>query len=251
MRNPHNRMIDGMPSHRCARCRLIQVDCLCGLIPRVSTRTRVVVVLHEREDRKTSNTGRLAVRCLPNSDVVIRGGFDHATPVPSWTDHGDPVLLFPHPDARPLAFWKDSPRPVTLIVPDGTWRQAQRVRRRVLGLGTVPCAFVSREAPSGYRLRHTWDPRRLSTLEAIAEALWILEGPTGSDVREALLRIFQVMVERSMRVRYPEARSRSDPPEVGPGLAPSDGPVTPDPTASGDVNLGIEDSRQNPRAFRR
>ncbi|MBC8131781.1 MAG: DTW domain-containing protein [Deltaproteobacteria bacterium] len=243
MRNPHNRMIEGAPSHRCLRCRLIQIDCLCDLIPRVETRTRVVVVLHEQEDRKTSNTGRLAARCLPNSDIVIRGGFDSATPVPSWTDHGDPVLLFPHPDARPLHLWSDHPRPVTLIVPDGTWRQAQRVRRRIAGLGSIPCAVVSRDAPSNYKLRHTWDPRRLATLEAIAEALAVLEGAAGPAVREALLQIFQVMVERSLRVRAPVARpARSGPPPAGAIIERALAEA-----ASGDVDLGIEDAGQNPR----
>lgn len=69
----------------------------------------------------------------------------------------------------------------------------------------MPCALVKRDQPSEYRLRHTPFPRRLATMEAIAEALGILEGPP---VREALLRIFQVMVERSMRVRAPVARPR-------------------------------------------
>jgi len=211
VRNPHNRMVEGRPSHRCERCRLVQADCLCNLIPKVETRTRIVVVLHEQEDRKTSNTGRLATRCLPNSEIVIRGGFDHATPPPSWTAQGDPVLLFPHPDAHPLQLWQNHPRPITLIVPDGTWRQAQRVRRRIAGLSAVPCAFVSRDEPSQYRLRHTWDPRRLSTLEAIAEALLILEGPQGPASRDDLLRIFRVMVERSLRVRFPTAELREAP----------------------------------------
>lgn len=204
-------MIEGQPSHRCARCRLIQADCLCALVPRVETRTRVVVVLHEQEERKTSNTGRLAARCLPNSEVMIRGGFDKATPTPSWTAHGDPVLLFPHPDARPLADWSNHPRPVTLIVPDGTWRQAQRVRRRIPGLAALPCAVVTRDAPSRYKLRHTWDPRRLATMEAIAEALALLEGAQGVNVRATLLEIFHVMVERSLRLRAPPARPRPRP----------------------------------------
>lgn len=207
---------------------MIVAECLCDLIPRVETRTRVVVVLHQFEDQKPSNTGRLAARCLPNSAVVIRGGFEHATEVPVWEEHGDPVLLFPHPDARPLADWRDNPRPVTLIVPDGTWRQAQRVRRRIAGLGTVPCAVVARDAPSAYRLRRTPDPRRLSTMEAIAESLAILEGLNGPSTRDALLQIFEVMVERSLRVRAPAARPR-----------------TPGGSESGDVDLGIEHPGQH------
>ena len=101
-------------------------------------------------------------------------------------------------------------RPVTLIVPDGTWRQAQRVRRRVTGLAEVPCAFVTRDAPSEYRLRRTPDARRLSTMEAIAEALGLLEGARGPAARELLLNIFQVMVDRSLRGRALQ-RGPSDP----------------------------------------
>jgi hypothetical protein len=122
---------------------------------------------------------------------------------PDWSAHGDPVLLFPHPDAQPLEAWRDSGRPVTLIVPDGTWRQGQRVRHRIPGLATVPCARIARVAPSTYRLRTSPDPRRLATLEAIAEALGVLEGEAP---RRALLEIFDVMVERALRLRYRAAR---------------------------------------------
>ena len=69
------------------------------------------------------------------------------------------------------------------------------MRRRVAGLSEVPCAFVTRDTPSAYRLRRTPDPRRLSTMEAIAEALGLLEGGQGPAARELLLAIFQVMVD--------------------------------------------------------
>jgi DTW domain-containing protein len=180
---------------------MLIVACLCDLVPRVETRTRVLVVLHHAETQKPSNTGRLALRCLPNSGAVVRGAPEQPAPALNWAEHGDPVVLFPHPDARPLAEFCGGSRPVTLIVPDGTWRQAQRVRRRVAGLGEVPCAFVTRDAPSEYRLRRTLDARRLSTMEAIAEALGLLEGPRGPAARELLLEIFQVMVDRSLRGR--------------------------------------------------
>jgi len=218
LRNPDNRL-GVRPAHRCARCRLLSPDCLCALVPRVETRTRVVVVMHQLEDWKPSNTGRLAVACLPNSALVVRGDerrtfemggerasppFGEPPPVPTepmrWDEHGDPVLLFPHEDARPLDDWRAHPRPVTLVVPDGTWRQGQRVRRRMPGLAGVPCALITRAAPSAYRLRTTTDPKRLATMEAIAEALAILE-PDGDAVRRALLDIFDVMVARALKNR--------------------------------------------------
>src|SRR3569623_1593438 len=73
MRNPANRMGATTGPARCPACRLFQSDCLCSLLPHVPTRTRVVVVLHQLEDHKTSNTGRLAHRCLPDSAIVFRG----------------------------------------------------------------------------------------------------------------------------------------------------------------------------------
>ena len=201
MRNPENRMVEGLVAHRCPGCRLLVTACLCDLIPCVATRTRVLVVLHHAETQKPSNTGRLALRCLPNSGAVIRGAPDQSQAVPAWAEHGDPVVLFPHPDARPLADFCGGSRPVTLIVPDGTWRQAQRMRRRVAGLSDVPFAFITRDAPSAYLLRTTPDVRRLSTMEAIAEALGLLEGAEGPAARELLLGIFQIMVDRSLRGR--------------------------------------------------
>jgi hypothetical protein len=52
------------------------------------------------------------------------------------------VLLFPQPDARPLEEWRDAGQPLTLVVPDGTWRQDNKARRRVEGLADLPCATL-------------------------------------------------------------------------------------------------------------
>jgi DTW domain-containing protein len=198
MRNPLNRLVDGEVSHRCVRCRMLLADCLCALMPRLQTRTRIVLVLHSLETQKTSNTGRLAVQCLANSGTVLRGVKGEPTAQVKPQPMSLPVLLFPAPDARPIDEWKDSARPVELFVPDGTWGQAQRARQRVTGLEDMPCARIDRAAPSDYRLRRTRDPRRLATIEAIAEALGVLEGP---EIRRALLQIFATMVERSLRHR--------------------------------------------------
>jgi DTW domain-containing protein YfiP len=177
---------------RCPDCCLHRSLCLCALIPQVSTRTRVVLVMHQLELNKPTNTGRLAVRCLPNSEVLVRGrAADHRAP---FAFPGLPLLLFPHAGAEPLERWRESDRPVTLIVPDGTWRQAARVRRRVPGLDAVPCVALPAGA-SGYRLRHAVRPGRLSTMEAIARALGVLEGAA---VEAPLSHIHQVMVDRTL-----------------------------------------------------
>lgn len=216
-------------ANRCSRCRMHASLCICPLIPRIETKTRTVLLIHRAEDRKPTNTGRLATECLVNSEVVVRGHEDQPTP-PFVFDRARerPLLLFPHEDATPLASLVPDDRRVTLFVPDGNWRQASRMRNRVQGLKDVECVTLPASEPSVYRLRFEAHPQGLATLEAIARALGILEGPA---VAEALLFPFRAMVERTLWSRgalgddevtggIPEGAQRHDPRSgVSPSLA--------------------------------
>lgn len=207
------------PERRCPDCRLQRRLCMCALIPKLQTRTRLVLVLHQLEARKPTNTGLLAVRALPNSTVVMRGrrpdGPD-ALPDPWLTEAApwqqspdDAVLLFPSEDALPISAFRNHERPLTLVVPDGTWSQAIRARKRLPGLERLRCAVIA-GGDSEYRLRH--DPRqgRLSTMEAIARAFGALEGPA---VQAALEQAHRIMVERTLW-----SRGRLSPSEVTGGI---------------------------------
>jgi DTW domain-containing protein YfiP len=122
------------------------------------------------------------------------------------------LFLFPHEGATPLGALSGAAgrQPVTLIVPDGNWRQASKVRNRVPGLREVPCVSLPPGAPS---------TSGLSTIEAIARAMGLLEG---EPVRRALERVFHAMVERTLWARglvataevtggIPEGTLRQDP----------------------------------------
>jgi len=187
--------------NRCPRCRMLGGLCVCALMPspRIATRTRLVLLIHRFEDRKPTNTGRLAAECLANSTVIVRGHESQPTP-PFVCDPGSqPLLLFPHVGATPLDDARTPPdRPVTLIVPDGNWRQASKVRQRVAGLRDVPCVFLPAGEPSTYRLRAEAHAAGLSTIEAIGRAMAMLEG---EHVRHALELVFHAMVERTLRAR--------------------------------------------------
>jgi DTW domain-containing protein YfiP len=188
---------------RCVRCRMLGRLCVCPLIPSppLETRTRLVLLIHRFEDRKPTNTGRLAAECLANSEVIVRGHRDEPTPAFSCDPGSRPLFLFPHEDAVPLAelaSHSTSERPVTLVVPDGNWRQASKVRNRVHGLRDLPCVWLPAGEPSTYRLRAEAHETGLSTIEAIARALGLLEGQR---VQHELERVFRAMVERTLWAR--------------------------------------------------
>jgi DTW domain-containing protein YfiP len=193
--------------------------CVCALIPRIETRTRLVLFIHRREDRKSTNTGRLATECLPNSEIFVRGNADQPSDPFVAPAGSQPLFLFPHEGATKLTEFVVPDRPVTLIVPDGTWRQASKVRHRVPGLADVPCVWLPPSDPSMYRLRAEAHEQGLATLEAIARAMEILEGP---HVRAGLELVFRAMVERTLWSRgevetvdvtggIPEGAMRHDP----------------------------------------
>jgi DTW domain-containing protein len=179
----------------------------------VRTRTRVALVLHQLEERKSTNTGRLAVRCLPNSIVVAQGrlpaaaglgrGIVTEAPYPWQSSPGPCVLLFPDEGARPIEEWRDS-ADLTLIALDGTWRQAARARRRFPGLLDLPSAFVPAQPPL-YALRHDPRPGRLGTMEALVRALGVLEG---SDVQAPLEQLLRLAAERTWRARGRGSRAQ-------------------------------------------
>lgn len=176
--------------------------CICLMIPRLVTRTRLLLVIHNFEDNKPTNTGRLAAECLVNSRVIVRGKASLSGESLGFSSDTIPVLLYPSEDATPLvelaASLTNESRPITLIVPDGSWRQASKVRKRLPGVGAARCVSLPLGGASRYRLRSAPDLHRLSTIEAIARALGILEGP---EIRTAMELPFHAMVERTLWMR--------------------------------------------------
>lgn len=179
---------------RCPRCRLLGALCVCDLIPAppLVTATRLVLVLHRYEARKPTNTGQLAAACLANHEIVERGHEGEPSAPIAIAPGTRGLLLFPADDATVLA---PTDQPVTLIVPDGTWRQAARVRSRVPGLAELPCVVLPPGAPSRYRIRSEPRAGGLATIEAIARAFALLGEAEASAAME---RVFAAAVERTL-----------------------------------------------------
>jgi DTW domain-containing protein YfiP len=182
---------------RCARCRLHTDLCACQLLAPIDVATRIVLVTHKFENRKATNTGHLAVQCLKGARLCLRGREDLPDDPVTWGPERTPLFLFPGKDAVPLDAWRagHADQAVTLIVPDGTWRQANRVRRRVPGLASIQAVSLTSAQESNYRLRRTHIGNRLATFEAIALALGILEDPT---IATYLLHVFRAIVDRAL-----------------------------------------------------
>lgn len=170
----------------CQRC--LYQRCLCAEIPTIATRTRVVIVRHHDEVNRSSNTGRLAHLALPNSEIV-----DHGGRIVVGTEVLPPLeggwLLYPEGHG-------ELPSPATppklLVVLDATWAQSRRMYRKLPALRGLPILKLPEGPMAAMRLRAAPAPGMVSTIEAIARALDLLEGK-GQDLEV----LFQVAVQRA------------------------------------------------------
>jgi DTW domain-containing protein YfiP len=174
------------------------VVCLCSTLSRTPTRTRVAILQHPRERDVPINTARLVELQLEQAELHV--GIE-LSDVPALRQKlADPerpaILLYPGEGARDLAVEPPS-GPVTLCVLDGTWWQAKKLFQKNPELSRLPRYSLSPAEPSRYRIRREPAQYCVSTIEAIAQALELLE-PGGFD-REALLRPFDAMVEHQLR----------------------------------------------------
>jgi tRNA-uridine aminocarboxypropyltransferase len=196
---PSRRPSRNVAGARCASCHMRSSLCLCALVPRLELATRVVVLQHQRETYATTNTARLARLALPNSETRIRGlpGAPPASGGLAAEAPGELLVLYPDARAEVLdeRLGAAVGRPVTLVVLDGSWRQAGRMIRREPGLEGARLVKLATPRPSRYRLRKSTKPDALCTLEAIASALGVLEGP---EPRAQLEWLLAVMVERTL-----------------------------------------------------
>ena len=195
-----------MPRPRCERCQRPLDHCLCALIPSLDSRTRVVLLQHPSESSHALNTARLAALGLVNAELRVGEVFEDLGELLNRPGYR-PVLLFPGEVAQVLTAYGDVDNTaLLLIVPDGTWRKARKLLYLNPLLDALPKVTLAQVTPSRYRLRKAPEPGALSTLEAVVQALNVLEQPACFD---ALLRPFEALIEGQIRAMGVETFERN------------------------------------------
>jgi DTW domain-containing protein YfiP len=182
---------------RCPRCWIQRAWCLCDLIPEIQTTIEVVIVRHRIEFWRTSGTGRIAALALARCRIVqLDDDFEAVNA--ELEKLGDAWLLYPDGSNRAVPSSATSSSPPRLIVLDGSWRQARRMLKRLPALWLLQRLSLPDKSVPPLRLRMGRSAHERSTLESIADAMALLEGDGTS---QALYRVHDLFVERSLRLR--------------------------------------------------
>ena len=188
--------------NRCPNCRVNNHFCVCSVLSPFQIQTNVSLIVHVSELKLTSNTAQFAQKILPEkAEIFIRGRVnDNFVGDPIVARSGRPLFLYPSEDSVELNadFLKTYPGPYHLIVPDGNWHQARRVKKREEKFQDI----LSVRLPAGligeYKLRKAPQPEWVSTYEAVAYALGVLETTA---VQEHMLTFFRKWVQATLNSR--------------------------------------------------
>lgn len=156
-------------------------------------------MVHVSELTLTSNTAQFIQKMIPReARIFIRGAQDERfTPDKILEREGQQLFLFPSEDSVELNadFLRDNPGRHHLIVPDGKWTQAIKVRNREEAFKRMQAVRLPQGIQAEYMLRKARHPEWVSTYESVAHALGILEG---EKVRDDLMTFFRTWVKRTM-----------------------------------------------------
>lgn len=185
----------------CDGCYMHADLCICDFLPSLNLKTRVCLVIHAKELKRTTNTGRLAVRALKNSEMRVRGERGSEQDLSDLlTDQYRTFLFYPSDDAVELNrnLVEQDSKPIQLIVPDGNWRQASKVHYRHDELKNVVRVKTRPSNPATQFLRTESKTDGMATLQAIAEALGVIEG---DEVKNELLDFYNLKLQRTLKAR--------------------------------------------------
>lgn len=184
---------------RCPGCHIPWEFCVCAHAPRLEVATRVIVLMHSRESLRSSNTGRFAPLALKGSELRLHGVKDRPVELGD-LDPKATFVLFPGRGAKPLTpeYAQTMPRPATILVPDGNWTQTSHMMKRLPLLARLPKIELAGPLPGVNRARRNVFPDRMSTFEAIAQAVGALEG---DEVEDILTDFLRRAVDRKLMLR--------------------------------------------------
>ena len=172
-----NDIVYSMARPLCKQCNFSLSTCICSAITRVNNQTQVIILQHPNEAKVSKNTAQLLALGLTHCKI-IRGENNQDFACLQNLPIESSVLLYPSESAvkldRPNS--KENLQEIThLIVIDGTWNKAFKILQLTPLLQQFKTVSFSHIPTNRYAIRKAPRADSLSTLEAVAHSLWLIE----------------------------------------------------------------------------
>lgn len=161
----------------CERCLFTPSTCICGAIKRLTNKVSVVILQHPSEEKIAKNTAKLLNLSLIDCKI-IKGENNTDFAMLNSLPLESTVLLYPNEHATYLD--DANPKPALsnithLIVIDGTWKKAYKILQLTPLLTKFKTVSFKQLPQNRYAIRKAPRADSLSTLEAVAHSLLLIE----------------------------------------------------------------------------
>jgi len=161
----------------CERCLFTPSTCICGAIKRLTNKVSVVILQHPSEEKIAKNTAKLLNLSLTDCKI-IKGENNTDFAILNSLPVKSTVLLYPNEHATYLD--DTNPKPALsnithLIVIDGTWKKAYKILQLTPLLTKFKTVSFMQLPQNRYAIRKAPRADSLSTLEAVAHSLLLIE----------------------------------------------------------------------------
>lgn len=194
-----------MAREKCIRCYKPLKVCLCSAVQKIDSPYNILVLQHPKEVEVYKNTVSLLGLCLKDIKVFVGEQWGGLSAF-GLSELDSCFLIFPGEDARLMNLEKIrlnldeniGEAKITLILIDGTWRQAKRIYRENKWLKSLPkFSFEVGKYCSNYKIRKEPEVGFLSTLEALVYS--VREASQNQEWGAQLLLLLQKMVDNQLK----------------------------------------------------
>lgn len=167
-----------MSREYCPNCARPNVTCICKLCCDINNQIDVWILQHPSETKQAKGSAILTNLSLQKSKILVGEDFSRHDELNALiADTSRKVyLLYPHKSANVVVpVNKSEQQRVVLLVLDGTWKKAYKMYQMSSNLQALPKVIISPDVVSQYVIRKHHKPNDVSTLEACAHALAVME----------------------------------------------------------------------------
>ena len=196
-----------MKRPNCPDCQYPTNACLCANIRPLATSVELIVLQDPGEVKHAKNSVKLMKAVMKDLQVVVGETIEDFMALKSYLDsQTKPIfVLYPSAESQSLSELSLS-RDVILLLIDGTWRKAFKLLTLNPWLSQYPAVHLDLDSPSNYTIRKAKRADSLSTLEAAAMAVKVIEPCCDvSPLTEALNALVEQRLKAmplSVRQRY-------------------------------------------------
>lgn len=183
---------------KCLSCMRPESSCMCPYIEKISTQTKIVILIHPMEFKKVkNNTGRLTYLSLENSEFIMEEDFTHNKRVNNLIENYNCYVLYPGEEATNLSKNKiPTPKDNVIFVIDATWPCSRKIMKLSKNLQSLPKLSFTTKQESIYEIKKQPKKFHLSTIESTQVLLSLLsEENINKKKLDNFLTPFKKMIE--------------------------------------------------------